>query len=116
MEIVREILLDGEKIDPASGEYHALELEGRDGHVVYEHAVLLEEEGYIVASFAMGNPPQVVIQRLTWVGHDLLDSIHDDSIWSAVKRRLAAVGGAASVEVVKAVAVDTMRTQLGISG
>lgn len=58
MEVIRDILLEAEKHDPAAAHHEELEVAGRDPHVVHEHAVLLEEAGYIVASFSMGNPPR----------------------------------------------------------
>lgn len=54
------------------------------------------------------------VERLTADGCDYLDSIRDTSIWVKTKEKLSAVGGSAALEIVKAVAVNVMRSQLGI--
>lgn len=47
------------------------------------------------------------ISRMTFAGCDYLDSIKSDTVWNQVKNRLKHVGGAASFEVVKELAVRT---------
>jgi hypothetical protein len=58
---------------------------------------------------------QVGTPRLTWDGHEFLDSIRDDSVWSAVKKRLAPIGGSVSIGVLRAVAVEVVKSRLGLS-
>ncbi|MYA61720.1 MAG: DUF2513 domain-containing protein, partial [Dehalococcoidia bacterium] len=57
---------------------------------------------------------EIYISRLTNSGHDFLDSIRDDGILSKVKTRLLAVGGEASLEVIRALATSLIKQQLGI--
>lgn len=56
--------------------------------------VLLEEADYIVASInyfdnAIG---YVSVSRLTYFGHEFLDSIRPESIWEKIKHRIASIG------------------------
>ena len=54
--------------------------------------------------------------HLTWAGHDFLDAIKDQGIWDQTKTKLKEVGGPASLDVVKAVAVSIMTSALGLGG
>lgn len=52
--------------------------------------------------------------ELTWEGNDLLNSIRDDSIWSKVINKIKLIGGDCSVEILKEVAVNVAKAQLGL--
>ena len=51
-----------------------------------QHGKLLLEEGYVENLSPIGG---VVLGRLKWEGHDLIDSIRDESVWKETKSRLA---------------------------
>lgn len=83
--------------------------------VIY-HAVLLLEAGLIVGTAReteqLPCAYDVEIERMTWEGHDFLDSIRSDKVWRRVRERLATVGGEASLDVVKQLAVQIARDLL----
>jgi hypothetical protein len=61
------------------------------------HAQLLIEEGYVIG---LGRPipgsafiNAVVIERLTWKGHDFLDATRSQEIWRKVQKKALKVGG-----------------------
>ena len=47
--------------------------------------------------------------RITNEGHDFLDSIRDDRLWTRVKDRIAQHGGNWTMDVLKAVALDIFK-------
>lgn len=117
MDIVRSILLEVERIDPGEGPSEVSSLPGVDELVFAGHVELLKEAGFVEAAVARANGVGAVAaraDRLTWQGHDFLDAIRSDSVWSKTKSTVAATVGSASLEVVKAVAVSiAMRATLG---
>ena len=113
MDLVRWILLHVEAMDPDGSTLFAYP-DAYDSDAVYGHVRLLESAGYVTANYTAGNPPGIHSMMLTWAGNDLLDSIRDDSVWSEVKKKLGAVGGSASLEVLKALAGEVVRGKLGL--
>ena len=63
----------------------------------------------------MAAPSTYHVSGLTWAGHDFLDSIRDESVWSAVKKKLTAVGGSASIDVLKALVTQVVKGKLGLT-
>lgn len=51
--------------------------------------------------------------RLTWAGHEFLESVRDDSQWRSVKTQTEKAGGLV-FDVIKAVASAAMLRQLGL--
>jgi len=114
MDLIREILLAVEGADAGASSPLRLELPEWDGHVVYQHARILNDAGYMHASFANGSPPGIHVLGLTWEGHDLIDSIRDNGVWSSVKAKVAEAGGSVPLEVLKAIAVMAIKKKLGM--
>lgn len=52
--------------------------------------------------------------RITSAGHDFLDSIRNDTVWSKTKARLSAVGGATAIGVIKSLAIEVSKEALGL--
>jgi len=82
-------------------------IEGRPREEVAYHLKLLGQAGYIdaeptggIAAFRWG------VRSMTWEGHDFLDAIRNDTIWNRVKATVTEKGGGASVEVMKAIAIQ----------
>ncbi len=62
----------------------------QEDHVLYNIA-LMKDAGLIeayVEDDVRGRPCAAVINRLTWAGHDFLDSIRDESIWVKAKEKV----------------------------
>lgn len=55
-----------------------------------------------------------MIRRLTVNGYDYLDSVRSDGIWTNTKKHLADVGGGASLEIVKELAIHIAKGLLGL--
>ena len=57
-------------------------------------------------------PP--LVSRLTWEGHEYLDSVRDPKVWAKVTGKLKEVGGTASIDIVKALAIGFAKEKLGL--
>lgn len=111
MDLIRELLLDIEKNHDGSGRLVPIETEGNSPAII-EHLFLLNEAGLIEgqdASHLAGR--NFLVQRMTWSGHDFLDSIRDPEIWKKTKEGAASVKGF-SLDLVKALAKGLIKTQL----
>lgn len=53
------------------------------------------------------------IQGITWYGHDFLDSLRNDGVWSQTKEKLKPVGSI-SFEVIKSIAVECAKNMMGL--
>ena len=117
MDVVRSILLEVESLDPGEAGNSLSSLPGLDEFTFAGHVELLKEAGFVEAAVARASGVGAVAaraDRLTWQGHDFLDAIRSDTVWSKTKSTIAATVGSASLEVVKAVAVSiAMRAALG---
>lgn len=117
MDIVRHILLETEQAESYSLDSSRMTTEEWDSDEVSYNAEIMVEAGLLDASVSqtLGRRyPEVLIKRLTWEGHDLLDTIRDDTVWTKTKAKLGETVGTAALEVVKAVAVSITRTALGL--
>jgi hypothetical protein len=115
MDFVREILLRVEAWQPTEAEPSYVVSSERPDDPAFYHVGLLSEARFIRAVF-MNAPPAYFVSGLTWAGHDFLDSVRDDSVWAAVKRRLGSVSGAVSLDVLKAVVTEVVSGRLGLGG
>lgn len=50
---------------------------------------------------------------LSWEGHEFLDTIRDDTVWSRTKAKLIQGGAAFTYDLIKSVAVSFVRSHLG---
>ncbi|MEE1866945.1 DUF2513 domain-containing protein [Pseudomonas auratipiscis] len=116
-ELVRQILLAVEAHDDPQG-WMDLEIEGRPDEEVSYHVMLLDEAG-LVAGIDLGSIGQFEWQpkRLTYKGHEFLDSIRDPEIWRRTKEgaEKAGVGGLGFlVEIGKAYCKQMLKDKLGV--
>ncbi|HCM1475883.1 TPA: DUF2513 domain-containing protein [Vibrio parahaemolyticus] len=85
MELIRKLLLTIEE-NPRQ-----LEVEGYDKNQVKYHALLLIEAGFLDGNVSdtLANtsvvPSFVSVNRLTWDGHEFLDSIRKEEVWNTIK-------------------------------
>lgn len=83
-DLVRKLLLEVESLAPG------VELAPIDGDwIEAEHMALIIEVGYCEGPLerSVNGLPYVAINRLTWSGHEFLNTIRDDSIWNHVKTK-----------------------------
>lgn len=81
------------------------------------HISLLEDTGYIECEVfhVLGTPiPDYLVYRLTSFGHDYLDSVRDQTIYSETKKKLGDKFKNVSLSIVQPVAEAIIKSQLGI--
>ena len=82
------------------------------------HLQLLVDAGLIATAKSRYTPdwdPEEIGRtffRLTNAGHNYLDAIRDESIWSKTKAAVAETGGSASLEIVKSLAVGFLKSKI----
>lgn len=88
-----------------------------DFETVSYHIQLLDDCGYIQtdAMHAMGTlMPDFIIYRITSYGHDYLDAVRDDGVYKETKKKLGSKFTSITLDVVKLVATEVIKDQLGI--
>jgi hypothetical protein len=118
LELIRSMLLFIERVS-APGFLLASKI-GIDGYFSHEtayHAGLLLDAGYIRAEPVKccgTSHTDYRIERLTNQGHDYLDSVRDDRVWTKTKATLGDAAKSAPLRVVESVAVGFVKSLLGI--
>jgi hypothetical protein len=117
-DLVREILLaiESSKDDPLG--WINLNLEGREAADVSYHVMLLHDAGFIVGkdlSDDCGSDWRP--RRLTYQGHEFLDTVRDGEVWSLTKAGAEKAGGVGLgllLELGKAYGKQVVKERLGI--
>ncbi len=107
MDLVREILMEVESWDRGS-EWRRVSLEGRGKDEMDWHVRIMSDAGLIraVQSVETG---EALVERLTWDGHEFLDSARDDARWEAAKKTVTEKTGALGFDVLKALLSQLVR-------
>ncbi|MGV8040493.1 MAG: DUF2513 domain-containing protein [Thermoanaerobaculaceae bacterium] len=104
LDLLRTIMLRTEETAPGTNLLE-LGIEEADFAELAHHAELLVEAGLLRAQISYMErspvPVYVVVERLTWAGHEFLDLARDDERWERVLARVAAGTGATSFEIVR---------------
>lgn len=116
MDLIRDLLraieqnptMDG-STDFAIAEPEHVGISGHSMEEVSYHLRLLSQAGFIDSS-AHG----LIIRGLTWDGHEFLDNIKNDNIWSKVKQQAATVSGV-GLKVLAALAEAEMKKHFGLT-
>lgn len=101
MELIRKVLLSLE-----SGQANAA-IDGYDNDTSMYHKALVIETGLAegsVAKSGTGNlevPAAVLLNKLTWGGHDFINAISSGSNWAKVKDFLQKAGKQLTIETIK---------------
>ena len=111
IDIIKLLLLQQEGEDVQS------ELEKYDDKLVVYNTVLVIEAGLaigITVKDQTGIEVSVTLMRLTWEGHDFLDSARDIGAWNHAKELAKKSGGSLSFGVLKAVLTGYVKSELGV--
>lgn len=114
LDLVREILLAIENNENAVGASFVItEIPNRSQEEISYHVELLREAGLIEAKdFSKGSRHyEWRPKRLTWLGHEFLDSARDENSWKQAKSKLEKVRNF-SFEVLKGVLVKLAERSL----
>jgi hypothetical protein len=106
MDLIRTLLLEIEVQDKGHNEDVEIGIEGFDASIVEGHLRLLKEAGLIDADEVPDDEVDFVYHaptRLTWNGHEFLDTIRDQDIWDRTQEGMKQAGGF-SLDLAKALA------------
>lgn len=118
LDLYRQLLLDIEEQNDAENLGWSPDLNAYPDHsdaAVYVHLELLIDRGLVVGDCTKVETGEYIgasIKRLTDEGHDLLDSIRDDTVYRRTVEKISSAVGSASVEVVKAVAQGVTKAMI----
>lgn len=90
MDLVRKILFALEEQSYVVAAPEVLEIDGYDSEAIEYHLDILADSPYVMGREFRGT---IHDYRLTWEGHEFLDSISDDNRWQEIKRTSSKVGG-----------------------
>lgn len=117
-DLVREILLAIEAHDQPPLGWMTLKLDGHDPELVSYHVMLLHEAGFILGEKLGGlNHFKWEPKRLTYQGHEFLDTVRDGEVWELTKNGAEKVGSASlslMLELGKAYGKQVLKERLGI--
>jgi len=114
MDLIRAMLLAIESYP--RGFAPKIEIPGYTPEQIGYHAVLLGEAGLaevIDMTCNESDTPDAIVDRLTWAGHEFLDSALDVRIWNRAKDSIAKIGGA-SIQIWAMVLAGYMKKELGL--
>jgi hypothetical protein len=99
MDLIRQLLLKLEAFNGPRGAMYILNgdepelaVEGYSGDQISYHLILLRDAGFVESP---GSQPMdgITFARVSWIGHDFLDSVRDPEIWAKTKKGAMAAGG-----------------------
>lgn len=114
MDYVRALLLQIEAKDkPCLMDLLTENAEQTEYDKLSEHLVMLVEEAEFVNGIAAHNmaAKNWLDLRLTWKGHDFIDSIRDPKVWEKTKKGAAAAGGF-TVDLLRDLAKGLIKKQI----
>jgi hypothetical protein len=121
-DLIREILLAVEKREDFTITGADLWIEGWTQAEVTYHLLLLNDAGFLLGERVpyIGPGPNVAfyVERLTFAGHEFLDTVRDAEIWKKAKAGSRAVTGISLEllkEIAKAYAKDALKQALNLS-
>ena len=112
---IREILLRAEELQPDTDLTLADFDEDRKHEIIY-HIRLLDEAGLVEVDITdmLSCGPIIDLNRLTWSGHEFLDAIRSETVWSKIKAMITDKGGAMTFDIIKSVAIKYSVLAVGI--
>ncbi len=116
LSVVRAILLRCESA-PAGiyPEIGSLDDLCEDHAALIEHIGLMAEAGLLnVIDTTTHDGEDYIINRMTWAGHEFLDSVRDDSVWLKAKKHVLKPGASWTFEILKEWAKYEVKQRLGM--
>lgn len=92
-----------------------LTVEGASDEQVYGHLLMLLDSPFLEGERFMSG--EVRISKITWEGHEFLDSIRDQRVWNKIKagaEKMGGVGLGFVWQMGKAIITAEIKTRLGL--
>jgi len=109
LDLIRSVLLAVE------AEETQVAIPGYTEKQVLYHCALAIEAGLLSGQTipdAEGQPYGVIVQRLTWAGHDFLDASRSETLWQKAKDQILKSGGSWTFEVVQTLLTELAKRAL----
>jgi hypothetical protein len=116
MDLIRRLLLAIETL-PFDGGWQTVEIDGEDELQVAYHMALLLEAGLIVGkdvTCLSDRAPQIRVSRLTWSGHEFLESARDHAAWRKAMTLAKSRGVNLSFDLLKEILAAIARGALNV--
>jgi Hypothetical protein (DUF2513) len=118
LDLIRELMLKLEALPVPAGVVYMFQtrevaVEEHTREEIDAHLDMIYDAGYVIGD-GMAQSGDWVFQRLSPEGHDFLDSVRDQTVWSKTKAGASAVGGW-TLDIVKELAKAYIKQQLGLS-
>lgn len=107
LDLIRRLLLWAEELPPEGRSGGEFKSEGYSDAEILEHVRLAQEAGWLEAKFV--GRELCHVHRLTWGGHEFLDTARKDVFWRKWKGVLAEAALPVSVEVLKAALPEVVK-------
>ena len=119
LDLIRDMMLRIEACHPKDGKITSETFKDLcdDEEKVAFHLFLLYDVGFIVAepvNHSKMRCSDYIVEYLTFIGCDYLDSIRDQSVWNSIKEKLRRIGGNAPLDILTDLASSLLREQLGM--
>ena len=105
---MRELLLSAEKKDATD--------EVLEGYVDVEDSLVNGDSYQLLlmrdAGWIESNAPEFGSFRMTYIGHEYLNAVRNESVWKSTKEVIANEGGSMALELVKALAMGFAKKQV----
>ena len=112
MDLIRKMLLAMEA-DASGFVSQTIEIPDYTQEEINYHAILLGEAGLAVVSETKTRDGSIaIVDRLTWAGHEFLDTSRENKTWNQAKDVIAKVGGA-SIQIWTTVLTELVKKNLG---
>ncbi|HEY5998293.1 MAG TPA: DUF2513 domain-containing protein [bacterium] len=117
MDLIRKIVLFVEAMEPNQQiEDESVQIEGYEPSVINYHIGLLAEAELIKShDVSDSGGDHWLIDRLTWKGHEFIDSARNESVWSRAKEMIKEKGGSIPFEVMQTLLTSIAKSMLGIT-
>jgi hypothetical protein len=117
MDLFKKMLLalDSHGVQSRVFDFKTAEFQTYDYEVIRDHVKQLEERGLV--SGVHHTSSSVAVMRITSAGHDFIENIRDDDVWSQTKEKAGkagSVGIGVVVEIAKTIAKDKLQQLLGL--
>ena len=114
MELIRELMLEVESQD-RDFNYQATRDKGyNDSQINYHLELLIEAElveGQIIRTYGGSS---YMIKKLSWSGHEFLDSARNESVWKDTMKTVKEKGGSVAVGILTQLLTSAAKQQFGL--
>ena len=83
--------------------------------ILGEHLGLLAEAGLLhVIDVSDSTGDDYIVRKLTWAGHEFIDSIRDEGLWQKAKKHVLKPGASWTLEILKEWAKNEIKQKMGL--